>query len=157
MNSTVEQMDAVVARLKSYVSPTLGRSVSQLTAGHVYNEHGGKNVVSAVAKFPHVTVRKVNAQSDPQVMSRENFDVEILVHHRGRPNGHRAEEIADVAEQAMLSWLDSSPSVGLTVGQSVRRDTLPMVDSVSHLREVVTVRLVVGCYAWSKRTTAVFA
>ena len=156
MNSTVEQMDAVVARLLSYESPTSGTTVARLTAARVYNEHGGKYVVPATAKFPHVTVRKVNAGSDLQVVSRENFDVEILVHDRTRPRAHHCEAIADVVEQAMLSWLESSQSAGLTVGQSVRRDTLPMVTAESRLSDVVTVRLLVGCYAWSKRTTAVF-
>lgn len=154
-DSTVGHVDAMVARVRSYTSPVTGKTVARLCAGRVYNAHGGKYQDPESAAFPHVVLRKVNAQGDDHGLER--FEVEALVHHQGRNKGADCEEIADLVEQAMLTWKESSAAAGLSVGRVAARDTLPINTGPGVLPNVITVRILITATGFPRRLTLAVA
>jgi hypothetical protein len=150
-DSTEAHVDAAVAHVKAYVSPTTGKTVLLLAAGRVY---GGQ--APPAAAYPHVVLRKTNAGADPEYNNlREVFDLEATCIHQSRQKLSDCEAIADLIEQALLSWRESSPEIGLTFGQTSVRDTDPPDDELLPKdRDLVTVRVVVRCASWPRRLTA---
>lgn len=147
-DSTNGDIDAIVARIKAYTSPTASTTVARLAAGRVYGWQAPDN-----AAFPHVVVRKINARTDPQYAHlRENYDIEAMCFHQ-RPKERDCESIADVVEQSLLSWRESSTTLGLTFARTAQRDRLPYLNDAAN-KDIVTVRVIVGVAAFPKRLTA---
>lgn len=145
-DSTSSALDSVVTRLKSYVSPTSGKTLAQLTANRVYKSRSPDG-----AAFPHVVVRKINVVSDPFVDVRENFTIEVMCHHRPKTKEADLDVIADLVQQAMTAWRESASSLGLTFSRGWQRDRLDFDD------EVITQRLLFPCSSLPKLVTAVLA
>lgn len=143
--STSTHLDAVVARIKSYTSPTSGETMARLAKNRVYKGRSPDG-----APFPHVVVRKINVFSDPFVSVRENFDVEVMCHHRPRTKEADLDVIADLVQQALTAWVESSAAVGLTFSRGWQRDRLDFDD------EVITQRLLFPCSSLSTLVTAVY-
>jgi hypothetical protein len=156
-DSTIARVDAAIAHLKAYSSPTLGRTLAQLTAGRVFNDHGGKNQPRPDALFPRVHVREMNGQTDVSITGRWNFDLELMCHHRDRTKGADLEAIADVAGQALIGWRESSAAAGITVGRDVQRNRLDAATGEGVLAGVDTIRLVVSCWSFPRTLTAALA
>lgn len=105
--------------------------------------------------YPYLVVRSSSGETDPEFANlRETFDVEITVYHRPRgTNQKEAELLADLAEAALLTWQESSASLGLTYGQYRKhRETLtPEPDA--DVRDLVEIELVVTCGSWPRKLT----
>lgn len=139
----------IVDRLKAFTSPTSATTLARLTAGHVYATQA-----PAAAPFPMVVVRKMNQQSDLQISGRENFEIEVMVHHRPAVKESACHAIADLIVQALMSWKHTSPDSGITFTQGYRRDRLPLGTSEPGKEEVVTIRLVFPAVTWPRYVTA---
>lgn len=150
--ATVAHVDAAVLRVRNYTSPNTGKRAATLCANRVYNAHGGKYRDPETALFPQAVLAKINVNSDPQTLERENFDIEVLCHAQSRGKAHEAEALADLIQQALLTWRESSTADGLTFGRGYTRSKLPDVTEGA-LKDITTVRVVVGCSAFPKMIT----
>jgi len=81
---------------------------------------------------------------------REAMDLELLLYDRPRKQQYVVEGYADIADQALLRYADSS--AGLFFSGSSERDTIPMNTQVSD-REVVAVRCVYHVVTWPQFLT----
>jgi hypothetical protein len=108
-----------------------------------------------LAVFPYGVLRRINVVSAPEYNNtRENFDFEITIYGRPRSTEQAVEALADIAEQSLLGWRESGPTLGLSFGRSVRRDTLPPPPDPGD-RELVQVRLLISCATWPRYLTTV--
>lgn len=156
-DSTTAHVDAAVEQLKAYVSPTTGETMARLVVGRVYAKQAPAGV-----QFPYVVVRKVNQSGDPEFSNlREAFDIEATCVHQSRDKLDDCEAIADLAEQALLTWRESSPALGLTYGQTADRDADDVGDiddePLLQGRDLVQIRVLVRCVSWPIRLTAAVA
>lgn len=104
------------------------------------------------AQYPYVVLRKMESESDPDYPNlREEYVIEAMCYGRPRSKEQETEQIADLVEEALLTWHESSAANGLTYGVELdKRDTEPAfpeaVDS-----DIVAIRVRVRCCTWSKR------
>lgn len=155
--STIAHVDAMVQRVRSYVSPTTGETAARLCASRIYNGHGGKFLDPETAAFPHAVLRKINVRSDPLTYERENFDVEVMVHHQGRNNGAALETLTDLILQALITWRESSTEVGLSFAREYVQDRLTTVAATGTLANVLTNRLLIAVSSFPRRITMAVA
>lgn len=133
-------IETIVARLLAYSFG--GTTIATLAGSRVYIDWPPDS-----ASFPCVVARIANWQSDPQLGNvMADFDLECMVYGRGRtaPNARTVKQIADLIEQAMLTWLESSPTLGLSYGNTVNRETLPIPPDPFD-RDVMAERVAVSC------------
>jgi hypothetical protein len=147
-SSTSAQLKTIAQRIQAYTGPS-GSTVNTLCGGRIYLRQP-----AADAPFPHLVVRKVSASSDREFQNlRELFELEVTAYARSRSGDDAVDDIADLVQQALLSWVESSPTLGATFTKSVRRDRLSFVASPAD-PEVVAVRLLFECASWPIYATA---
>lgn len=154
MSSTSQSavIETIVARLLAYSFG--GTTINTLAGGRVYIDWPPDD-----AAFPNVLVRITNWQSDPQYgNARSTFDVEIMVYGRGRSatNARTVKQIADLAEQALLTWRESSSTLGLSFGRTSERETAPPPPDPFD-REVMAERILVNGVSWARYLTDAIA
>lgn len=155
--STIAHVDAAVLRVRSFQSPTTGKTAALLCKNAVFNSHGGKYRDPETAPHPFVVLAKINIRSNPTVDVQEDFDIEALCHAKGRGRAQEAETLADLVQQALLTWRESGTAEGLTTGRGYTRVTLPAVEGSDRMRDVTTVRVTVACSSFPTMVTAVLA
>lgn len=150
-DSSTAQLNAAIARVKTYTSPTLATTVGRLTSNRVYPWQA-----PAAAPFPHVVIRKQNGVTNRELgNAQEMFDLEATCVAHPRENEVRAEELADIVQQALLTWRESSSTIGLTLALNLKsRDREESDIDTATNQEVVVVRLVVECVSWPRLLTA---
>lgn len=144
-DSTSDFEKALVARVLAYTNGA-GDSVNTFCAGRVY-----VGVAPDNAAAPRVVLRIRRAESDAEVANlRERILVEINTHHRPRAKAQEAEYIADLAEEAILSWRYRSVTGDLAYGQGRTRETM-QADTNPAGRDRVHVQKVVVVSSWPAR------
>lgn len=144
--------ETIHARLLAYTFG--GASIATLAGSRLYIDWPPDN-----AAFPCAVIRIANWQSDRQLGNvMANFDLECMVYGRGRTaaNARTVKQIADLIEQAMLTWLESSPTLGLSFGNDVSRETLPVPPDPFD-RDVMAERVTVSCSTVPRYVTDVLA
>lgn len=129
-------IETIAARLLAYSFG--GTAIATLAGSRVYIDWPPDS-----AAFPCVVARIASWQSG-NVMA--DFELECMVYGRGRTaaNARAVKQIADLIEQAMLTWLESSPTLGLSYGKTVDRETLPVPPDPFD-RDVMAERVAVSC------------
>lgn len=131
-----------------------GNAIATLTGSRVFIDWPPDN-----AAFPCAVIRIANWQPDPQYgHAFVNFNLECMVYGRGRSaaNARTVKQIADLIEQAMLTWLESSPTLGLSFGKTPTRETLPVPPDPFD-RDVMAERVSVSCETVPRYITDVLA
>jgi hypothetical protein len=93
--------------------------------------------------YPYGTIRLRNRTNRLRPKWRQNFDVEINFFARPRSQSPFVEICGDIAESAMLSWIEPSSGVHM---QDVRRETI-LFDHAPADREIAREQLIVSGYA----------
>lgn len=99
---TTKQMIAVMrARLLSLVPLAGGATLNTRLGGRLYKDRPADN-----APFPYAILTVLPRSSDGQYHGeRESFEIELQIWHSPRSDVEwDAEELADIADQAMLRW-----------------------------------------------------
>lgn len=104
---------------------------------------------------PYVVLRASDATPDVEFSNlRAHITFEARCIHRAEDGN--VEQIADLVEEALLTWQESSPTLGLTRGQSSRRESVePEKDSSN--RDLAEVIVYVTCVSWATRLTGIVA
>jgi hypothetical protein len=96
--------------------------------------------------YPYGIMRLQARQTTGEYNSeRETLDLELLLYHRPRSQQYVVEGYADIADQALLRYRDTTS--GLVFARERQRDTLPQGTGVGD-REVVGVRLLFPLVVW---------
>lgn len=144
-------MATIVARIKAYVNPVafpFGVTVGTYVGDRIYRSQAPDD-----ADVPYIVLRAINAQTDPAFNNtRVNFDLEVMVFGRPRSAEQTVETIADLVEQALLTWRESGATLGLSFARTSLRDTLPPLPDPAN-RELVQVRLLIECATWPRYLT----
>lgn len=145
-DSTVNLAKTAVARILAYQNDA-GADVGDYVDTRVYANRAPDNTSGT-----YVVVRLINIEDDPDYPAglRIEFDVEITVFGRGANKAQEVETVLDLAEEALLTWHESSATNGLTYGMRLQRETEP-VDTDPEDRTLVAARSAVRCCSWSKR------
>lgn len=102
-------------------------------------------------EYPYGIMRlQARTRSGEYAGEREAMDLELLLYDRPRAQQYVVEGYADIADQALLRYADSS--AGVVISGESERDTLPMNTPVSD-REVVAVRCVYHLVVWPQFLT----
>lgn len=148
-DTTPALMQSAYDRLLAFVDDT-GRTLSTYvgtdpTARIYMDEAPTENA------YPYIILRHTRGRPDPEVGNlREFFDIEAHCVHRQRDKEIDCETIADLVEEALLTWQESGPTLGLTCGQSSTRETMPTLTDPSN-RDLIEVVVTVTCFSWSIR------
>lgn len=140
--------ETIQARLRDYSFG--GTTIGTLTSNRVIIDWAPDNT-----QFPCVVMRIIDWQSDASLSNMAvTFDVEVMVYGRGRTPStvSTVKQIADLAEQALLTWKESSATLGLTFGQFSQRDTVPPPPEPAD-REVFAERVLVTCQSFPRYIT----
>ena len=144
---------AIHDRLMSFVDSN-GKQLST----YVTNADGSDRVYVSLAPdeiaYPYLVVHGENAQGDPEYGNlRQFFDVVARCVHRARASEPDCETIADIVETALLTWRESTATLGVTQGQFlIRRDTVPPSTAPGD-RDLTEIYVVVRCFSWAKFLT----
>lgn len=144
-DATSNQLKTVIARLLAYQNDA-GQQLSTYIAARVYVSQAPDDTSGT-----YLVVRKINTELDPEVGNlREEFDIEITGYGRPRSKEQEVELVVDLAEEALITWKESSPALGLSYGRYANRDT-EEPDPDPEDRDLVKVRTLVRCASWAKR------
>ncbi len=103
------------------------------------------------ASFPYGIMRLQARQRPGEYAGeREAMDLELLLYDRPRKQQYTVEGYADIADQALLRYTDST--AGFFFSGSSERDTISMDSSIAD-REVVAVRCVYHIISWPQFLT----
>ena len=103
--------------------------------------------------YPYVVIRIMQSDTDTDYSNlRAIVQIEALCVHRA--DDGNVELVADLVEDALLTWRESSDTLGITFGQSSTRESRePINDPIN--RDLAEVALTVTCGSWEKRLTAI--
>lgn len=109
----------------------------------------------ADADMPYVLVAKGDSSTDPDVGDlKEDFDLEATVVGRSRADEPKVNQAADLVEQALIAFRESSSDHGLTSVQSIRRGRLDFSEAIGPKgEELIEVPVTAECYSWARRLT----
>lgn len=124
--STKAIIGTIRTRLLAFV-PSGGVTLNTTLGGRVY-----ANGPPEGAAFPYIVLRLVNQISDGLRMTA---DLEAMVFHRPRSKAPQAEDIADVADGALLDWHNKTGNGLIFSGERLRDSVAPFADPAD--RELV--------------------
>ena len=106
-------------------------------------------------KYPYIVLRCSEAETDIEMANLRNyFTIEARCVHR--TDDGTVELMADLVEEALLTWVESSSANGLTRGLSSRRESQePLADASN--RDLAEVTVYVTCVSWATRLTGIVA
>jgi hypothetical protein len=139
-------------QLLTFVPKAGGQTLNQRLGGTGSNDGRlYKSQAPDTVVYPFGVMRLINQLTLGEYGSeREAMDLEIMLFGRPRSQGLTIEDIADLCDQAMLRYVDSSS--GLVFSRSRQRDTMPQpVDPAD--REVVQIRLAYPLKVWPQYLT----
>jgi hypothetical protein len=143
-----ELVETIVARLLAYTFD--GDSIAALTASRVYIDQPPDNT-----SFPCLVIRSLNQRTAAQYNNtRKDFELEVMIYVKGRTaaNARLAEQLGDLTEQALLTWVESSATLGLSFGREADRETVPPPQEPAD-RDIIGVRVLVQCATWPRYLT----
>lgn len=144
-DSTVNLVKTAIARILAYTNDG-GASVGTYIGTRCYANRAPDNTSGT-----YIVVRLTNSEDDPELGGlRVEFDAEITVFGRGADKAQEVETVLDLAEEALLTWHESSAANGLTYGMRIQRETEPL-DTDPEDRSLVATRSAVRCCSWQKR------
>jgi hypothetical protein len=151
-DTTSNIVKTAIARLLAYVDDaghSIGDYVGTGASARIFANLAPDNVA-----YPYIVLRKFNSETSPEYGNlRQEYDLDVRCY--GRPRGAKEQEtelIADLVEGALLTWQESSTTLGLTYSHKSSRDTSePDADPPD--RDIVTVAVVVRCASWPKYVT----
>lgn len=138
-------MKTAVARVLAYQNDA-GADVGDYVSDRVYVGRAPDNTSGT-----YIILRQINVESDPDYPGlRDEFDIEITVFGRGAGKAQEVETVLDLAEEALITWHESSAANGLTYGISKTRESEP-VETDPEDRTLMASRALVHCASWPKR------
>ena len=137
--STANIWRTVRSRILGYQPPT-GATLQTRLSGRLYYVQAPDN-----APWPHGIGTLRLPSSGAYNSERLDGELELMLYDRPRSKAEALEDMADVADQAMLRYADGSS--GLVFSRERRRDTLPAFLPPAD-REVVAIRLVFQLVVW---------
>lgn len=145
-DSTANLAKTAVTRVLAYQNDG-GADVGDYVSDRVYVGRAPDNPSGT-----YIVLRLINIEDDPEYPQglRLEFDVEITVYGRGASKAQEVETVLDLAEEALLTWHESSAANGLTYGMRLQRETEPL-DTDPEDRTLVAARSAVRCGSWPKR------
>lgn len=151
-DTTTTFLQTAYDRLMAYVDPA-GRSLATyLGAGSAARLY--VRLTPDAIQYPYVALR-CSAETDPELANLRSH-ITIEAHCVGRADDGTTEQIADLVEGALLTWLEASAALGVTFGQTSRRETAePLSDAAN--RDLTEATVWVTCVSWSKRLTSALA
>ena len=127
-------------------SPTPDTLATSLTGQGIYAVQGPDEVT-----YPYGVMRLQNRRTSGEYNGeRETVDLELLLFHRPRNEQYPLEGLADIADEAMLRYVDNS--AGLVFSRERQRDTLPAGTGPAD-REVVAIRCLYPLTIWPQYLT----
>lgn len=141
--TTEDQYKTIVSRLRAFVSDA-GASINTLCSDRVYVRRAPDDCV-----LPYGVILKSPGETDPDDANlREDFDVETIWFGTTQK---QAELLADLAEGALLTWQESSATLGLSYGRYVVTRETPPADADPINRNRYATRVVIKCGSWPRR------
>ena len=152
---STDSTDALFTMLRTKLlsfAPLAGATLMTRLGGTTLNNARlWKDNIPDNAAYPLGVMRIINRASSGQYNGeRETFNLEIMLYGRPRSQAVAIEDAADVCDQAMLRYSDSTS--GLMFSRERQRDTLPAFADPAD-REVVQVRLVYSAVVWPRMLT----
>lgn len=151
-DTTKALLQTAYDRLIAYTD-NAGRKLTdyiKATSPRLYNR-----VAPDASPYPYIVIRLSEGVPDVEVSNlRSAFTIEARCIH-SKDDG-TIEQIADLVEEALLTWVESSATLGLTFGQSSRRESQePLPESPN--RDLAEVTVYVTCISWATRLTSIVA
>ena len=137
--STANIWRTVRSRILGYQPPS-GATLQTRLGGRFYMVQAPDD-----ADWPHAIGRLTLPSSGAYNGERLEGELELQIYDRPRSKAEALEDMADVADQAMLRYADATS--GLIFSRERRRDTLPAFLPPAD-REVVAIRLVYQLVVW---------
>jgi len=139
--STTALLVTIRTRLLSFVPMGGGSTLATLLGSRLYESQAPET-----ATFPYGVFRLTNRlETDGFAGMRESADLEVMFFDRPRSRAEALDLIADVADQALLSWAQATD--GITFARFRLRDTLPPAPEPMD-RELVVIRQVFPVVLW---------
>jgi hypothetical protein len=151
-DTTKAQLQTVYDRLIAYAD-SAGRKLTDYLS--VSSPRLYVRLSSDAVQYPYVVFRVSDAEPDVEFANlRTHFTIEARCVHRTEDG--TVEQIADLVEEALLTWQESSALLGFTRGQSSRRESQePLTDAPN--RDLAEVTVYVTCFSWATRLTGIVA
>lgn len=130
------------------------------TAGRMLTDYIGtatprlyNRIAPDAATFAYCVLRCSEGTPDIEVGNlRSVFTIEARCVHRS--DDGTVEQMADLIEEALLTWVESSSDLGMTFGHSSRRESQEPITDPSN-RDLAEVTVYVTCISWAKRLTGI--
>lgn len=142
-DTTPNQIKTIVARILAYQNDA-GQDVGDYVSDRVFVGAAPDSTTGT-----YIVLRKLRVETRDFNLC-EDYDIEITAYSRPLSKAQEVELVADLAEEALLTWHESSDALGLSYGMHVVRETEP-IETDPEDRNLVAARTAVRCTSWTKR------
>lgn len=144
-DTTPSLVKTIVARILAYANDA-GADVGDYLGTRVYVRRA-----PSPKTYPYQVVRLERRRPDPELGNvAERFDIVLETFGRPQSTEQTCELAHDLAEEALLTWRESSAALGLSFGVGSDRESVEPTDDPEE-NDLVHIRSRVECLSFTKR------